>query len=175
LAYSPQEFNNKRIWSIKMYSKNAPYNLGYYQIGIHEDDLVKLIGTSYKNHPILDQETYLLQGYDTGGYTGTWGPEGRLALLHQKEIVLNAHDTENILQVVDIVRTLADKLDFNASTMASSLLGSLSSSITNIMPAAALDQNVTIHAEFPNATDRNEIQAAFGDLVNLAAQYANRK
>jgi hypothetical protein len=42
--------------------------------------------------------------FDTGGYTGSWGPEGRLAMLHQKEIVLNAHDTENILSIVDMVR-----------------------------------------------------------------------
>jgi hypothetical protein len=28
--------------------------------------------------------------YDTGGYTGSWDSSGRLAMLHQKEIVLNA-------------------------------------------------------------------------------------
>jgi hypothetical protein len=40
-----------------------------------------------------------ITGYDTGGYTGEWGPEGRLAMLHQKEIVLNARDTENMLAI----------------------------------------------------------------------------
>jgi hypothetical protein len=29
-------------------------------------------------------------GMATGGYTGEWGPEGKLAILHEKEIVLNA-------------------------------------------------------------------------------------
>ena len=38
-----------------------------------------------------------------------------------------------------------------------------------------LEQIVTIHAEFPNATNRNEIEAAFDNLVNRAAQYAHRK
>ena len=38
-----------------------------------------------------------------------------------------------------------------------------------------LQQNVHITAEFPNATDRNEIAAAFEDIVNLATQYANRR
>ena len=33
---------------------------------------------------------YKLESLDTGGYTGAWGPNGRLALLHQKELVLNA-------------------------------------------------------------------------------------
>jgi len=29
----------------------------------------------------------------TGGYTGEWSNDGRLAFLHQKELVLNAEDT----------------------------------------------------------------------------------
>ena len=38
-----------------------------------------------------------------------------------------------------------------------------------------LEQKVEIHAEFPNATDHNEIEEAFNNLVNRASQYANRK
>ena len=38
-----------------------------------------------------------------------------------------------------------------------------------------LEQTVTIHAEFPNATDHNEIEEAFNNLINTASQYANRK
>ena len=48
------------------------------------------------------------RSFDTGGYTGEWGPEGRLAMLHQKEIVLNAHDTENFLAAIGIVRDISD-------------------------------------------------------------------
>jgi len=32
-----------------------------------------------------------------------------------------------------------------------------------------LEQEVHITAEFPNATDKNEIEAAFNDLINLAS------
>ena len=39
----------------------------------------------------------------------------------------------------------------------------------------SLEQNVTIHAEFPGVSDRNEIQEAFNNLINAASQYANRK
>jgi hypothetical protein len=46
--------------------------------------------------PIWDFKTEVVS-LDTGGYTGNWGSEGRLAMLHQKEIVLNARDTENML------------------------------------------------------------------------------
>ena len=38
-----------------------------------------------------------------------------------------------------------------------------------------LEQEVTIHAEFPNVTQRNEIEEAFNNLINRASQYANRK
>lgn len=118
-------------------------------------------------------QTYLKR-FDTGGYTGAWGPEGRLAMLHQKEIVLNAHDTANLLTAVDIVRSMADKLEMNAS-LASQGLAGLTASITPYHGGDTLEQNVTIHAEFPNATNHNEIEEAFGNLVNLASQYANRK
>ena len=37
-----------------------------------------------------------LLGYDTGGYTGNWNSsDGKLALLHKKELVLNKDDTKN--------------------------------------------------------------------------------
>jgi hypothetical protein len=42
--------------------------------------------------------------FDTGGYTGEWGSDGRAAILHEKELVLNKADTANILAAVDIVR-----------------------------------------------------------------------
>lgn len=38
-----------------------------------------------------------------------------------------------------------------------------------------LEQEVTIHAEFPNVTDHYEIEQAFNNLVNKATQYANEK
>ena len=118
--------------------------------------------------------THSWASYDTGGYTGEWGPEGRMAMLHQKEIVLNAHDTENILQVVDMVRQMANNLDLTGLSLNRGLNGLLANIALNAAPQQ-VDQNVHITAEFPNVTDRNEIQAAFSDLVNLAAQYANRR
>ena len=110
--------------------------------------------------------------FDTGGYTGSWGPEGKLAMLHQKELVLNADDTENMLQAISFVRDIMTKIDSFAamSSLSSGLsLHSLNDSHTT------LDQQVSIEANFPNVTSRYEIEAAFSDLVNKAAQFANRK
>ena len=120
------------------------------------------------------EEAKKLMGYDTGGYTGAWGDAvGKLALLHEKEIVLNKDDTANFLKTVEIVRQISDMIDLNAMTSAgglNSLFAATSSNLTN-----TLQQEVTIHAEFPNATDKDQITEAFSDLINLASQYANRK
>ena len=51
--------------------------------------------------------------FDTGGYTGSWGSEGRLALLHQKELVLNKQDTENFLNAVNILRKITDNMNLS--------------------------------------------------------------
>lgn len=112
--------------------------------------------------------------FDTGGYTGNWGPEGRLAMLHQKEIVLNAHDTENFLAAIGIVRDINEQIEKNAIVMQyQNQLANYRTSIGN--GGETLQQEVHITAEFPNATDHNEIEEAFKNLTNLASQYANRK
>ena len=114
-----------------------------------------------------------VQKFDTGGYTGDWSGEGRFAMLHQKEIVLNKDDTENFLKTVDIVRQISDMIDLNAMS-ASGGLGSLFAASVN-KDNGVLEQNVHITAEFPNATNKDEILSAFDNVVNLASQYANRK
>lgn len=125
-------------------------------------------------HPESADSVFKRFGLKTGGYTGDWsGDDGRLALLHQKELVLNAGDTENMLKSIEIVRSIAKTIDLNAQSTAYSTgnLSAASAASTN----SQLEQTVTITAEFPNATDRNEIAEAFKTLVNEASQYANRK
>ena len=113
-----------------------------------------------------------LEAYDTGGYTGSWGPEGRMAILHQKEIVLNASDTENFLTAIEIVRSIANQMNLNNQRLSD--YAKTSTTIGNVS-GDTLQQEVTIHAEFPGVSNHNEIEEAFGNLVNLAAQYTNRK
>ena len=111
--------------------------------------------------------------FDTGGYTGAWGPEGRLAMLHQKELVLNAQDTENMLNAVNIIRDISRVIDLNAASSANAF-GLLSTALIS-NGGQTIEQEVTIHAEFPNATNHTEIEEAFNTLINQAAQFANRK
>lgn len=118
-------------------------------------------------------------GFDTGGYTGVFD-DARLAFLHQKELVLNASDTENMLAAVQVVRELGSgalasiekALDNNVLSMIMSL-GSIIGNYRAEMPQTQLEQTVHIDKiEFPNATDRNEIEEAFRSLTNDAAQWA---
>ena len=110
--------------------------------------------------------------FDTGGYTGEWGPDGKLAVLHQKELVLNAEDTENILNTVSFVRDLISSID--SSAMMSSLRDLFAYTATNNF-GSNVEQDIKIYAEFPSATNHSEIEEAFNNLLNTASQYANRK
>lgn len=111
--------------------------------------------------------------YATGGYTGSWGNEGKVAVLHEKEIVLNKLDTENLLTAVGFVRDLTNMLTVNAAQMGAGLGNLFMGGVGQ--GGGYLDQTVTIHAEFPNATNHSEIEEAFSNLIGLASQYAGRK
>lgn len=110
----------------------------------------------------------------SGGYTGAWGPGGRLAVLHEKELVLNAQDTENILTAANVIRQLADIIDLEA-LHSSQGFGMSFSQASLSSSTGQLEQMVTIEAHFPAVQDRNEIEEAFNNLINTASQYANRK
>ena len=107
-------------------------------------------------------------GFDTGGYTGEWGPNGKLAVLHEKEIVLNATDTQNLLSIVEMLRTI------DMHSLSAQIGGILSTPGFHGGDGGTLEQNVKIEASFPNVQDRNEIEEAFNNLINRASQYANR-
>ena len=109
----------------------------------------------------------------TGGYTGSWGPEGKLAVLHEKELVLNAQDTENFLSATNILREISQMLDRDA-LIASLGAINLRAMTLNSPADQVLQQEVTIHADFPNVTDHNEIEIAIDNLINAASQHAYR-
>lgn len=121
-----------------------------------------------------DMPKYAYNRFNTGGYTGYWpGDTGKLAFLDSKEIVLNKDDTSNFLSAVDIVRDIAKTIDLTASS-ASNSFSKLFAAAGIKTAANTLEQEVHITAEFPNATDKNEILDAFDNVINLATQYANR-
>lgn len=127
--------------------------------------------SSEKADRLWDKYNNTTQKYDTGGYTGEWGQDGKLAVLHQKELVLNASDTANMLDIVNVVRDIVQQIDAQALYSRGRRFD-----LPRIQTRAeTLEQNVHIEANFPNATSHQEIEQAFDNLINLASQYANKK
>ena len=162
------EKNEKTADKINDLKKGEKVYRGYAADGTYyyhkkEKELLKILNKHGGKKPGT-----IIAHYDTGGYTGKWGPEGKLAVLHEKELVLHKEDTNNLLKIIEIVRNV---IDGNVATAGFGQLRAAGISTNN----ETLEQNVTITAEFPNATDHNEIEQAFDSLINRAAQFANRK
>lgn len=114
-----------------------------------------------------------LSGYDTGGYTGNWGDnDGKLALLHKKELVLNAQDTKNMLNAMAIVRQVTNSIGSSVLAKLSSL--SANNLSNDVFDGNQLEQNVHIDATFPNVTNSHEVEDAINNLVNMATQRIHR-
>ena len=128
-------------------------------------------GMSALKHEYTYYKNFAPSKFDTGGYTGVWGKEGRLAMLHQKELVLNASDTSNILAAVSAIREIV-------SVMKADSIGSMLSVGRNSNIAANtgnnIQQNVEIYADFPAAESAAEIKAALEGLAQQAIQYSMR-
>ena len=140
------------------------HNMGYI--------VINLGGPQNYAIPLKNIELPKVKSFDTGGYTGQWGSTGRLAMLHQKEIVLNADDTVNFLSAIQLIRDISERIDLQAAAATSSF-GSLAVRSMH-ETAQTLQQEVTIHAEFPNVTSHTEIEQALDNLINRSSQYANR-
>lgn len=140
--------------------------------------------------------------YKTGGYTGTWNDKGidkdngKLAVLHQKELVLNENDTKNLLETVDIINQLYNKIkqQNQESILSENIANSISDAIfeqinkaqyqqelqqaqktyeqlKNIdKTSAPIVENNTFNVSFPAAKDHNEIELAIENLKSRASQ-----
>ena len=120
--------------------------------------------------------------FDTGGYTGTWenstnNSTGKMAILHEKEIVLNKYDTANLLEAVKLQRNLTEKLQ-NAKISASSTINKVNETINNNRidnSSSNITQPINIYADFPNANRTSEIEAAFQGLFGKASTFIGKK
>lgn len=138
------------------------------------DDYITSGGDPDSNGWFTDEWLKKNGSLGTGGYTGAWGPEGRLALVHEKELMLNPDDTVNFLSGIEILRNISKSIDLNSMRNHAPIYSTMP--IYDTMPIKeALEQQVSIQASFPAVTDRHEIEEAFNNLINTASQFANRK
>ena len=116
--------------------------------------------------------------FDTGGYTGTWtnstnNATGRMAVLHEKELVLNQYDTSNLLEAVKLQRNLTKSLQ-NAKLSATSTINKVNETINN-NSNTSISQPVVINADFPNVQSQSAIEGAFEGLLGKASTYIGKK
>ena len=130
----------------------------------------------FKRHKYSSEQGVKYQAFSTGGYTGDWSStQGKLAVLHQKELVLNKQDTANLL---DTIQALRDIYTMNTiQSQITSMLESLNEQakiqkerVETLKQQKSLQQQVSISASFPGVTNKNEIEAAFNELINKATQ-----
>lgn len=119
--------------------------------------------------------------FAAGGLADFTGPAWLDGSPSKPEIVLNPKDTENLLTAVKGIRALdsttmgaLNRYITNASlAMSFGLSGISAGSVYG--SSSGIQQQVHITAEFPNATSSTEIQNAFDNLINRAAQYVSTK
>ena len=117
------------------------------------------------------QKKYPGVSFASGGYTGEWmngNKDGRLAVLHQKELVLNSEDTKNILSAVDIVRSIGASMRDRINSLTSKFNNN--NNIAN--NGMVIEQKVSIDARFEGQTESSQIETALINLVNYASQHA---
>lgn len=133
------------------------------------------------NHDSMKYSSYNLIGYKQGGYLGNRfnadeivpnSDGGKLFVGHPGELILNQEDTQNILNAVDMVRSMA----------AAARNGSYNELIRQSRGVVDVDSIQSTNSEspiyyqvecnFPNATNVDEIQRAILTLPDIAPQYA---
>lgn len=122
--------------------------------------------------------------FASGGYTGEWNngsdiDNGRLAYLHQKELVLNEQDTKNILSAVDIMRNLSSNVESAIASRVASMAAGMMSTMgaRGYSAGASNSEGQTFYIDtlsFPNANDVSTIQEAIMTLPNIVTQYVNQ-
>lgn len=190
---------------------NSGYGSGQDMIEVRDSSgnlVVKSVGTNIQD--ILDRyrnkgyriknytgkgQQYNLSGYTayaTGGYTGSWSggldeQDGRLALLHQKELVLNADDTVNILKAIDMMREMVVGQDTSKLTAAitgsaksipSQVLSTIGTTFAKMIAGVKNitnsndNKNLTINADFSGVKSADEIYQAIMELNEYGLQNA---
>lgn len=169
--------SNDNNHGIKEASNGAIVKSGFVSKSYAEMYLKKNFPAEYANGKYI--------AFNTGGYTGTWSNDsGKLAMLHQKELVLNADDTDNMLKAVSAVRDLSSIQSNIQQAVADSIakaliniagLGGASSTYNSSTVDSSQNNVFNINADFPNANSVLEIQEAILGLPNAASQAIGRQ
>lgn len=168
-------YNGRKIEQLTPEAVQHKYNPSDFGVSnwsaVLKDDYFK----DYKN----------LYGFATGGYTGAWGDSGKLAILHQKELVLNQDDTVNMLKAVETLREITNNQG-NVSGIADTILrtsniqaqalanvgAGLFQQLANMVNTSntSTTRNMTVNADFSGVRSADAIYQALMELQNYGLQ-----
>lgn len=168
---------NNHLFTVK--DRTSIIHIGYVKGTLGPHQQIKINSGKFAGREGFVKKNQIV-GLKSGGYTGDWSDtsidkdNGKLAWLHQKELVLNANDTENMLNAVGLVRDISSLL-YNMNTSAFSRATDLMSNLYQRFGSAAggnsnIIQNINIDADFPGVKDAIQIERAFKNLSNIALQ-----
>ena len=179
-----RQIYNERQMKISANPELSKYSMSWEEFLQHINGLTKYQVGNISDATLAKFKDWLnlmgIQSLATGGYTGDFS-DGKLALLHEKELVLNSQDTRNILTAVALTRQMAATLEAAIDGSANAGLALMRSRFGEHVeiPALSGDQlEQMIHIdqiEFPNVTTASEIQEAFRNLADNASQWARRR
>ena len=98
----------------------------------------------------------------------------KLADIQERGMYMIDNATKDLIESLSFIDDVMRIIELNAGVQSVGL-GTLTTSNKAIGVDPGIQQNITIQAEFPDATDRDEIEAAFDSLFVRASQFANRK
>ena len=96
----------------------------------------------------------------------------KLADIQEKGMLMIDNSAKELMNSIDLINDIMKVIDLNAGVQS---LGFGNIGVNTMNSEPILQQEITIHAEFPDATDHSEIEAAFDSLFIRASQFANRK
>ena len=121
---------------------------------------------------ISNLSQYAYSKFDTGGYTGEWGSEGKFAMLHEKELVLNRDDTANLLEAIRMLQSArienAERVD---PEMLVNLLSQSHGELTSLYEQELVNLNQEMNEIASNAVistqqGYEELSTACGDSLS---------
>ncbi|WJJ55279.1 hypothetical protein QB910_000035 [Dabrowskivirus KKP3916] len=114
---------------------------GKWVAGSYVNGVFKTVAQGGKSSPVK---------LDTGGYTGdNISPDGALAILHSKELVLNATDTQNILKAVQAIREVSASSLNGVSNIAQTVAASVAKLIVPAISNNTSDNSTTTTIHMP--------------------------
>ena len=119
----------------------------------------------------LDRKKKFAKG-GLNDYTGMAWLDGTF---DKPELVLNQDDTQRMFDIIDAERQISAPMLSNIVSLIDTLanIQGINSRRFNFDNGETQAQNITINADFPNVSSRDEIKAVFGDMMNMASQYIN--